>query len=520
MAAYDYLVVGSGSAGAVVASRLTEDEGCRVLLLEAGPIFRTREETPEDLLRNPFTISEHDWGWTAEPTPGRRIPYPRAKVSGGCSSVNGAIALRGDPEDFDEWVARGLTEWGFDDVLPWYRKLEDDPVGAKLSPEVHGVGGPVPITRTAKADWQPFHAAFARTAETFGHAAVDDLAAPSAEGVGGFPHNRVDGVRISTALAYLHEPRPNLVMRGGVLVDSLIIENGRAVGVNAIVDGRREEIRAGQVVLSAGSVATPGVLIRSGIGPEKVLSSLGITPTEVLEGVGAVLLDHPTITVTGTPRDGIAHDRSVITEVAMRYTAEGSPLRNDMQMAPCTVFDADVMAQALQGHGMRSEEARAAAEPLFIMLTVLMKAVGSGTLTVTTTDPTVQPRLELDYLREPEDVRRLADAVRLTARMCADADLAPLIGGVNLDPAILDDDDAVDRYVAQGVGTCFHPSGTAPMGVDPGEGAVVDGHGRVFGVDGLRVVDASIMPTIVRSNINITTIALAERISAWMRAGQ
>ena len=226
---YDDVIVGAGSAGSVLAARLSEDPDRRVLLVEAGPDYPTIEETPADLVSGWMSLVDHDWGWTAKTVAGRVAAFPRGKVVGGSSAVNGTIALRGDPADFEEWAERGLPEWSWERVLPYFVNLEDDPIGAGLDPTIHGVGGPVPIERVQPARWQPFHAAFHAACLVAGHTHCGDLNAPGAAGAGVLPRNRRDRVRMSSAVTHLAggAPRPNLEIRAWVLVDRVVIDAGR-----------------------------------------------------------------------------------------------------------------------------------------------------------------------------------------------------------------------------------------------------------------------------------------------------
>ena len=506
---YDDVIVGAGTCGSVLAARLTEDPARSVLLIEAGPDYPTLAETPADLLYGQVSLLDHDWAWQAQVDAERSIHYPRGKVTGGSSAVNGTIALRGDPADFAEWAARGLPEWTWDQARPFYCRAEDDPQGVALDPDAHRAGGPFPIARPTPAAWQPFHAAFHAACIGAGFADCPDLNAAGASGVGPFPRNKRDGVRMSTALTYLAgaRSRPNLEIRPNVLVDTVVCDRGRAVAVDAIVDGRRERVEADRITLAAGAVASPPILLRSGIGPATQLASLGVRVVAPLP-VGEVLLDHPSAGLPGVPVVGLTHDDDVVTEVGLRYTAAGSPDPNDMQLCLATMFDPEQM------RGFMPDPVA-----MFMVGAVLMRPRSTGRLTITSTDPAVPPRLELGYLAEPFDVARMIEAWRLGAELCRRPELAHLVSSLLIDDATLAEDDALEVVLRSQVTTTYHPAGTAPMGPDGDGRAVVDGHGRVYGIDGLRVVDASIMPTSVRNNTNLTCVMLAERIAGWMAAG-
>ena len=328
---YDDIIVGAGSAGAALASRLSEDPNRNVLLLEAGPDYATVDQTPADLLTTWISAGPHDWGLMAQATPTREIPYPRGKVTGGGSAVNGHIALRGTPGDFDEWAAWGNHEWSFEKVLPFHRKLEDD---RDARGDFHGVGGPIWIERPRPENWQPLNRAFFDAARALGYAEVSDHNDPQSTGVGPWPRNRRDGVRISTAIGYLAPARHrlNLTIRSGVHAHRVILENGRAAGVEIESAGTIQQVRGRRVTLSAGAIHSPALLMRSGIGPRDELSKLGIKCQVNLPGVGRNLIDHPMVFVVATPVAGIPHDPQVTNPIGIRYTAAGSDEFNDMQM--------------------------------------------------------------------------------------------------------------------------------------------------------------------------------------------
>jgi choline dehydrogenase len=297
---YDDIIVGAGSAGAALAARLSEDPDRAVLLLEAGPDYSVVEQTPADLLNTWVSAGPHDWGLVAQATPTREIPYPRGKVTGGSSAVNGHIALRGTPGDFDEWAASGNSEWSFEKVLPFHRKLEDD---RDARGDFHGVGGPIWIQRPRPETWQPLNRAFFDAARAAGYAEVWDHNDPQSSGIGPWPRNRRDGVRISTAIGYLAPARHrlNLTIRSGVHAHRVLLENGRAVGVEIESAGSLQQVRGRRVTLSAGAIHSPALLMRSGIGPRDELAKHGIKCQVNSPGVGSNLIDHPMVFVVATP---------------------------------------------------------------------------------------------------------------------------------------------------------------------------------------------------------------------------
>ena len=508
---YDDIIVGGGSAGAVLAARLSEDPARKVMLLEAGPDYATVELTPADL-RNCWRMSlrEHDWGFTAEAVPGRAIPYPRGRVVGGSSAVNAAIALRGVPADYDEWASLGNDAWSWEKVLPYFRRLEDDPDGAA---EVHGRGGPIAIRRWREHELIPTQQAFLEVCRRLGFPEVADHNHPDATGVGSFPQNRRDRLRISTAIAYLlpARERPNLTIRPNCLVHRVLIDDLRAVGVDVESGGERAQVYGRRITLAAGAIGSPAILLRSGIGPKEALVDLGTEPAVDLPGVGANLSDHPVTRLLLVPKAGSCELETPLAQIVLRYTAPGSDEFNDMQQ---------VIFSHVEVAGLGGERAVAAVgAPLAIGLPVaLERPRARGRLSLASADPGTQPLIHLNYASNPEDLRRLLEGVRLAWRIAHEPEIEHHVTRVALlSEETLGSDEALASYVHATVATQFHPTGTARMGPTGDPTAVVDQHCRLRGVENLRVVDASIMPTIPRANINLTCIMIAERLADWMQ---
>jgi choline dehydrogenase len=508
---YDDVVVGGGSAGAVLAARLSEDPARRVLLLEAGPDYPTLESTPDDLQDAwRMSLRTHDWGLTAEAVPGRPIPYPRGRVIGGSSAVNATIALRGVPADYDEWAALGNDEWSWAKVLPHFRRLEDDSEGVD---SLHGRGGPIAIRRWRTDELIPLQRDFFQVCRRLGFRAVADHNHPDATGVGPFPQNRRGRLRLSTALAYLlpARHRPNLTIRPHCLVNRVLFADDRAAGVDIAAAGGPEQIRARRITLAAGAIGSPTILLRSGIGPKAALAGLGIEPVADLPGVGAGLADHPVTRLLLVPRPGSCDPQAPLAQVVVRYTAAGSGEFNDMQQ---------VIFSHVDVAGIGGQQAVAAVgTPLAIGLPVaLERPHARGRLLLASTDPRIPPVIQLNFAAEPQDLRRLVAGVRLAWQIAHQPEIARHTQRVALlSEETVASDDALAAYVRATVSTQFHPCGTVGMG-PPGDAmAVVDQHCRLRTVPNLRVVDASVMPTIPRANINLTCIMIGEHVADWMR---
>lgn len=494
---YDVVVVGGGSAGCVLAARLSEDPGRTVLLIEAGPDHPDPRTLPRDVLDSSMPTVEHDWGYSADHDLDRGIAVPRARIMGGCSATNACFALRGPPEDYDEWAALGNPGWAWTDVLDDFRRLESD---QDVADEWHGSTGPMPVSRPPRKELNALQSAFVEGAVASGHPYAADFNHPNAVGAGPTPRTTRNGVRMSTALTYLSEARrrPSLTIRPDTVVDRVELSGSRAVGVR-LIDG--SVVEADRVVLAAGAYSSPMILGRSGIGPSSQLHALGIVPTVDLPGVGANLTDHPLLSVDLQTRrsPGPSRFQTHVVHHSRATDPSGPP---DLMTFAAGPFEVDVEQSAGGG--------------LFGLVSGLLSPRSRGWVRLTSADPTAAPRIHLAHLTDPDDLERMVDAVVEARRIARSAAVLALLAGPELAPGpsvAAEDRDGLATWARASVSTFHHPVGTCAMGSDPARGAVTDSDGWVHGTTGLAVADASIMPTIPRANTNLPTIMVAEHLA-------
>jgi choline dehydrogenase len=493
----EVVIVGSGSAGCVLAARLSEDPDCSVTLLEAGPDYPDAAALPPEIASGLAPAFTHDWGDRSEPgSLGRSLELYRGRLVGGSSAVNATIALRGSPGDYDQWAAHGNPGWSFAEVLPFFRRLERD---LDFDDRWHGRDGPVPIRRAGADEVGPLHQAFLDSCAASGYRRVSDHNAPGPLGVGLVPLNTIGGVRQSTALTYLARARgrPNLTVRGGALVDRLVVEDGCVVGVHLAEPG--ETLRADRVVLAAGSYGSPAVLLRSGVGPAADLAALGIPVIADRPGVGANLIEHANV--------GVVFD----TDLPVR---PGAPWFGAMLTLPDPASPAGVGMHIISGH----RPGDAPGDPAIAWLLVgLLKPRSRGRLRLRATDPAAAPIIEVGLLTDADDPASLLAGVRVARQLARTGPLADLLGAERFPGAtVAQEGPGLEEAVRASVDVYFHPVGTCRMGPADDPLAVVDARGRVHGLDGLWVVDASIMPTTPAAGTNLPTIMVAERCAAWL----
>jgi len=521
---FDYIVVGAGTAGCIVANRLSADPNKRVLILEAGGKDNwIWFHIPVGYL---FAIGNprSDWMFKTEAEPGlngRSLSYPRGKVIGGCSAINAMISMRGQAADYDHWRQLGLTGWGYDDVLPAFRRLEDHFLGES---EHHGTGGGWRI-EAPRLSWTILDAV-GEAAQEMGIRKIPDFNTGNNEGVSYFHVNQKRGRRWSSARGFLKPAlnRPNLRLETNVLVDRLIVENGRAVGIRFIQNGETIEARArGEVILCAGAIGSVQVLHRSGIGPAEWLAPLGIDVVLDRPGVGRNLQDHlqqrAIYQVSGVRTLNETYyslPRRALMGLDYAFRRRGPLTMAPSQLGIFTRSDPRRERANIQFH-VQPLSLDKFGDPLhrFPAITISacnLQPTSRGTVRLRSAAPDEKPSIAPNYLATDDDREVAADAIRTTRRLMKQKALEKYHPAEFLPGPSVGDDDASLAKAAGDIGTTiFHPVGTAKMGAASDANAVVDERLRFHGLAGLRVVDASVMPTITSGNTNTPTAMIAEK---------
>ena len=521
---FDFIIVGAGSAGCAMASRLSEDPKNRVLVLEfggtdIGPLIQMPAA-----LSYPMNMQLYDWGYESEPEPylnGRRLATPRGKVIGGSSSINGMVYVRGHACDFDTWEEMGASGWGFRHVLPYYQRLEQNPHGQD---GWRGTGGPLHIQRGSK--WNPLFHAFRDAGRQAGYDVTEDYNGEKQEGFGDMEMTVHKGRRWSAANAYLKPAlkRGNLDLITGALVHKVLIENNRAVGVEFEIGGEiRKAGATREVVLSASSINSPKILMHSGIGPAEELSDLGIEVVADRPGVGANLQDHLELYVQQACIQPITLYKhwnlfsKAMIGAQWLFFKNGLGASNQFESCAFIRTKAGVKYPDIQYHflpfAVRYDGQAAAEGHGFQAHVGPMRSRSRGRVSLTSRDPKTKPSILFNYMSRDEDWEDFRTCIRLTREIFGQEAFAPYRGKEIQPGDHVQSDEALNDFIREHVESAYHPCGTCKMGSPEDPMAVVDPECRVIGVDGLRVADSSIFPLITNGNLNGPSIMVGEKAS-------
>ncbi|WP_420347401.1 choline dehydrogenase [Pelagibius sp.] len=523
---FDYIIVGAGSAGCVLASRLTEDPDVRVLVLEAGGRDSSIFIHMPAALAKPLANDRYNWFYHSEPEPhldGRRLYCPRGRVLGGSSSINGMAYVRGHARDYDRWAQSGLTGWSYAEVLPYFRKAETYERGADAYR-----GGEGPLHVSAGACNNPLFQAWIEAGRQAGYPATPDMNGRQQEGFAHMDMTVHDGRRWSAAVAYLKPAmaRPNLTVWTRALTTRVLFDGYRAVGVELAKGNTKAEVRAErEVILCGGAVNSPQTLLLSGVGPADELTAQGIRVVQDLPGVGKNLQDHLEVYVQHACTQPITLYSALKPWNQAKigfdwlFFKKGLGASSHFEAGGFIRSRAGIEHPDLQYHflpiAMNYDGSNPAGSHGFQAHVGPMRSQSRGEITLTSADPKAPPRILFNYMSQEADRQEFRAAIRLTREVFAQKAFDPFRGAELAPGPAVQSDQEIDAFVRQHVESAYHPSCTCKMGTD--SMAVVDGAARVHGLEGLRVVDASVMPDIVSGNLNAPTIMLAEKLADTIR---
>ncbi len=529
MITYDYIIVGGGSAGCVLANRLSQDKDLSVLLIEAGKYPNKLSFDIPGLLGTEITSRDHNWFYYTEPQKqlkGQELFWPRGKALGGSSTINGMIYIRGHKADYDEWAALGCDGWSYEDVLPYFIKSEDSTRGES---DYHGTGGPLYVGRNTSKN--PINNCFLAAGEEAGYPLIDDFNGPTQEGFAPYDQTVKRGKRWSTAKAFLDSviKKPNLLILTDAHVEKVLLDGKRASGVQVWRDGQSEKhLCSGEIIMCGGAINTPQILQLSGIGDPDDITPHNIEMKHTLKGVGKNLQDHLDVTVGALCKQPISLKkymglraplellkwlivrRGVLADI---IAPMGAFIRTDSKLDRPDVQLHLIPALAEVPHGFQDPQRHG-----FSIHVCNLRPKSRGTIKLKSADPLAAPAIEPNYLSHSDDVRILRQGVRITYDLMREPSLQRMNAGYtktwqNVD---LMPDDELDTIIKGNAETIYHPVGTCAMGAVTDENAVVDPSLRVIGLKGLRVADASVMPRLIGGNTNAPTIMIAERCADFI----
>jgi choline dehydrogenase len=530
MDSFDYIVIGSGSAGSLMANRLSADPANRVALIEAGPSDRKWPVNIKTAMPvgNIFLLPHAKYNWKQALTGNaavnnRTINFPRGKLFGGCSAINGGVYIRGQKADYDAWANAGNEGWSYNDVLPAFKAIENY---AGPDKPWHGKGGELDVQKPKS--WNPVSSAIVDAAVEAGHHRNDDFAGERQDGFGRYDLNQRNGTRLSSARAFLHPAldRANLTVMSETMVRRILFDRGRAVGLEIEKEGARSTVSARrEIILCAGAINSPQLLMLSGIGPQDHLRDMGIKLVHHLPGVGAHLQDHPTVHVA--MENPSAESYAVSAKVLPRLLA--SPFKYLMKregMLASNVAEAggflctdgsgrpDIQITFLAG--LKLDARSVPRRHGYMGLIQLLRPKSMGSVRLASNRPEDKPVIDPNFFADPHDMQTLIAGFRACRTIFAQPALAAMTGAEIEPGAQYQSDSEIDTALRKIVNTAYHPTGTCKMGPDSDPMAVVDGRLRVRGVSGLRVVDASVMPDIISGNTSAPTMMIAQRAARFI----